>query len=119
MTTVTVEGTRILLSAWEVTAFVSDSGPDSEDLRKVIVARAMLGIAIERRKQFVDVKILHQALVHARSGIRHFQERIDQLKRGKKIDAAVNLSISVKRLLSLADEAERLQTGGVITEEKQ
>jgi hypothetical protein len=119
MTTVTVEGTRVLLSAWEVAAFVSDSGPNSEDLRKAIVARAMLGIAIERRKQFVDVKILHQALVHARSGIRHFQERIDLLKRGKKIDAAVNLSISLKRLLSLAEEAERLQAGGSAVEEKQ
>lgn len=118
MTTVTVEGTRILLSAWEVAAFVSDSGPTSEDLRKAIVARAMLGMAIERRKQFVDVKILHQALAHARSGIRHFQESIDQLKRGKKIDAAVNLSISLKRLLSLAEEAERLQSGSPVPEEK-
>jgi hypothetical protein len=118
MTTVTVEGTRILLSAWEVAAFVSDSGPTSEDVRKAIVARAMLGMAIERRKQFVDVKILHQALAHARSGIRHFQESIDQLKRGKKIDAAVNLSISLKRLLSLADEAEQLQSGTVAPEEK-
>jgi hypothetical protein len=119
MTTVTVEGTRVLLSAWEVAAFVSDSGPNSEDLRKAIVARAMLGIAIERRKQFVDVKILHQALVHARSGIRHFQERIDVLKRGKKIDAAVNLSISLKRLLSLAEDAEKLQAGSSAVEEKQ
>lgn len=119
MTTVTVEGTRILLSAWEVAAFVSDSGPTSEDLRKAIVARAMLGMAIERRKQFLDVKILHQALAHARSGIRHFQENIDQLKRGKKIDAAVNLSISLKRLLSLAEEAEQLQSGSVAPEEKQ
>jgi hypothetical protein len=118
MTTVTVEGTRILLSAWEVAAFVSDSGPTSEDLRKAIVSRAMLGMAIERRKQFVDVKILHQALAHARSGIRHFQEQIDQLKRGKKIDAAVNLSISLKRLLSLAEEAERLQSGSAAPEEK-
>jgi hypothetical protein len=118
MTTVTVEGTRILLSAWEVAAFVSDSGPTSEDVRKAIVARAMLGMAIERRKQFVDVKILHQALAHARSGIRHFQESIDQLKRGKKIDAAVNLSISLKRLLSLAEEAEQLQSGSVAGEEK-
>ncbi len=118
MTTVTVEGTRILLSAWEVAAFVSDSGPTSEDLRKAIVARAILAMAIERRKQFVDVKILHQALAHARSGIRHFQESVDQLKRGKKIDAAVNLSISLKRLLSLAEDAEQLQSGSAVTEEK-
>jgi len=119
MTTVTVEGTRILLSAWEVAAFVSDSGPTSEDVRKAIVARAMLGMAIERRKQFVDVKILHQALAHARSGIRHFQEAVDQLKRAKKIDSAVNLSISLKRLLSLAEEAEKLQSGSGTSEEKQ
>jgi hypothetical protein len=119
MTTVTVEGTRILLSAWEVAAFVSDSGPTSEDVRKVIVARTMLGMAIERRKQFVDVKILHQALAHARSGIRHFQEQVDQLKRGKKVDAAVNLSISLKRLLSLAEEAEQLQSGNTLAEVKQ
>jgi hypothetical protein len=118
MTTVTVEGARILLSAWEVAAFVSDSGPTSEDVRKAIVARAMLGMAIERRKQFVDVKILHQALAHARSGIRHFQESVDQLKRAKKIDAAVNLSISLKRLLSLAEEAEQLQSGNAAPEEK-
>jgi hypothetical protein len=118
MTTVTVEGTRILLSAWEVAAFVSDSGPTSEDVRKAIVARAMLGMAIEHRKQFADAKILHQALAHARSGIRHFQESVDQLKRGKKIDAAVNLSISLKRLLSLAEEAEQLQSGSAAPEEK-
>jgi hypothetical protein len=118
MTTVTVEGTRILLSAWEVAAFVSDSGPTSEDVRKAIVARAMLGMAIERRKQLADMKILHQALAHARSGIRHFQESVDQLKRAKKIDAAVNLSISLKRLLSLAEEAEQLQSGSAAREEK-
>jgi hypothetical protein len=119
MTTVTVEGARILLSAWEVAAFVSDSGPTSEDVRKVIVARTMLGIAIERRKQFVDLKILHQALAHARSGIRHFQEQVDQLKRAKKVDAAVNLSISLKRLLSLAEEAEQVQAGNTLAEVKQ
>jgi hypothetical protein len=79
----------------------------------------MLGMAMERRKQFVDVKILHQALAHARSGIRHFQEQVDQLKRGKKVDAAVNLSISLKRLLSLAEEAEQLQSGNRLAEVKQ
>src|SRR5579871_1765240 len=32
MTTVTVDNARILLSAWEVAAFISESGQDSEDL---------------------------------------------------------------------------------------
>jgi len=109
MTTVTVEDTRVLLSAWEVAAFISASGQDSDDLRRVIVARALLSVAIERRKKIIDFKTLQQAVAHARSEIPRFQERIDQLKRALKTDSAVNLGISVKRLLALVEEAEQLQ----------
>jgi hypothetical protein len=109
MTTVTVENTRILLSAWEVAAFISDSGQDSEELRRLIVARAMLSTSIERRKRLMDFKVLQQALAHARGEIPRFQERVDQLKRTMKTDGAVNLGISLKRLLSLVEEAEQLQ----------
>ena len=118
MTTVTVEETRVLLSAWEVAAFISASGQDSDDLRRVIVARAMLSAALERRKRFLDFRMLHQAVAHARVEIPRFQERIDQLKRTMKTDSAVNLGISLKRLLSLVDEAEQLQKGNAGQEEK-
>jgi hypothetical protein len=118
MTTVTVQDTRVLLSAWEVSAFISASGQDSDDLRRVIVARAMLSVAIERRKRILDFKVLQQAVAHARGEIPRFQERIDQLKRTKKTDSAVNLGISVKRLLALVDEAEQLQKGTPTTEGK-
>jgi len=111
MTTVTVENTRILLSAWEVAAFISDSGQDSEELRRLIVARALLSTSIERRKRLMDFKLLHKAVAHARAEIPRFQERVDQLKRTMKTDGAVNLGISLKRLLSLLDEAEQLQKG--------
>ena len=111
MTTVTVENTRILLSAWEVAAFVSNSGQDSDELRRVIVARAMLAAAIDRRKHSMDFKVLQQALTHARGEIPHFQERVEQFKRSLKMDGAVNLGISLKRLVSLIDGAEQLQKG--------
>jgi hypothetical protein len=111
MTTVTVENTRILLSAWEVAAFVSESGNDSSELRRVIVARAMLSMAIERRKRLMDFKILQQAVSYARGEVPRFQERVDQFKRSSKTDGAVNLGISLKRLLSLIEEAELLQKG--------
>ncbi len=111
MTTVTVEDTRVLLSAWEVAAFVSDSGQNSDDLRRVIVARALLSVAIERRKRFLDFRLLHQAVTHAKGEIPRFHERIDQLKRTMKTDSAVNLGISLKRLLSMVEEAEQLQKG--------
>jgi hypothetical protein len=118
MTTVTVENARILLSAWEVAAFVSESGQDSEDLRRLIVARAVLSTSIERRKRLMDFKTLHQAIAHARAEIPRFQERVDQLKRTMKTDGAVNLGISLKRLLSLVDGAEQLQKGSEPKKEK-
>ena len=118
MTTVTVENTRILLSAWEVAAFISDSGQDSEELRRLIVARALLSTSIERRKRLMDFRVLHQAVAHARGEIPRFQERVDQLKRTQKTDAAVNLGISLKRLLSLVEEAEQLQKGNEKKQEK-
>jgi hypothetical protein len=118
MTTVTVENARILLSAWEVAAFISESGQDSEELRRLIVARVFLSSSIERKKRLMDFKVLHQAIVHARAEIPRFQERVDQLKRTMKTDGAVNLGISLKRLLSLAEEAEQLQKGNEPKQEK-
>jgi hypothetical protein len=118
MTTVTVDNARILLSAWEVAAFISDSGQDSEDLRRLIVARALLSTSIERLKRLMDFKALHQAVAHAREEIPRFQERVDQLKRTMKTDGAVNLGISLKRLLSLVEEAEQLQKGNDLKQEK-
>jgi len=111
MTTVAIENTRLLLSAWEVAAFISESGNDSEELRRVIVARAMLSTAIERWKRLLDFRTLQQAVAQARAGIPRFQERVDQFKRNSKTDGAVNLGISLKRLLSLIEEAEELQKG--------
>ena len=118
MTTVAVDNSRILLSAWEVAAFVSESGNDSEELRRVIVARAMLSMAIERRKRLMDLKMLKQAMTHVRKEIPRFQERVDQFKRDSKTDGAVNLGISLKRLLSLIEEAEQLQKGNQGNPEK-
>lgn len=118
MTTVTVENTRILLSAWEVAAFISDSGQDSEELRRLIVARVLVSTSIERRKRLMDFKGLHQSVAHARAEIPRFQERVDQLKRTMKTDGAVNLGISLKRLLSLVEEADQLQKGSELKQEK-
>jgi hypothetical protein len=109
MSTITIENTRVLLSAWEVAAFVSDSGPDSEEIRRAMVARTLLAIAVERQKQHMDAKVLDQALAVARDGIPKFQEHIEQLKRGSKVEGAVNLGITLKRLLSIVEDAEQLR----------
>ncbi len=109
MSTVVLQDTKVLLSSWEVGAFVADGGQEAEDLRRAVVARALLGLAIDQRKRSGDLRSLASALVLARTEVSYFQGRVEQAKRAKNTEAAVNLGISTKRLLSFIEEAEKLQ----------
>ncbi|MGB9403682.1 MAG: hypothetical protein WCA98_09080 [Candidatus Acidiferrales bacterium] len=109
MSTVVLKNTKILLSSWEVAAFVSEGGQDSEDLRRAVVARAMISVAMDSRKQSGETASLTAALEIARAEVSYFQGRVEQAKRAKNTEAAVNLGISTKRLLSVIEEAEKLQ----------
>jgi hypothetical protein len=108
MTTVKIGRARILLSSWEVTAFVSEDGPAADDLRRAVVARAMLTGATEAAKESGNATGLDRALSVARVEVSRLQERVDVAKQAKDTEAAVNLGISTKRLLSALDEAEKL-----------
>jgi hypothetical protein len=108
MTTVRIGRARILLSSWEVTAFVSEDGPAADDLRRAVVARAMLTGATEAAKETGNATGLDRALSVARVEVSRLQERVDVAKQAKDTEAAVNLGISTKRLLSALDEAEKL-----------
>src|SRR5713101_3076114 len=104
MTTVKIGRARILMSSWEVTAFVSEDGPAADDLRRAVVARAMVSAATEA----ANATGLDRALSVARVEVSRLQERVDVAKQAKDTEAAVNLGISTKRLLSALDEAEKL-----------
>jgi hypothetical protein len=108
MTTVKIGRARILMSSWEVTAFVSEDSPAAEDLRRAVVARAMVTAAIEGAKETGNATGLDRALSVARVEVSRLQERVDVAKQAKDTEAAVNLGISTKRLLSALDEAEKL-----------
>jgi hypothetical protein len=108
MTTVKIGRARILMSSWEVTAFVSEDGPSAEDLRRAVVARALVTAAIESAKETGNATGLDRALSIARVEVSRLQERVDVAKQAKDTEAAVNLGISTKRLLSALDEAEKL-----------
>ncbi len=108
MTTVKVGGARILMSSWEVTAFVSKDGPSAEDLRRAVVARVLVTAATESAKEAGNATGLEKAMSMARVEVTRLQERVDVAKQAKDTEAAVNLGISTKRLLSALDEAERL-----------
>jgi len=110
MSTVVLQDTKVLLSSWEVTAFVNEGGQEAEDLRRAVVARALLALASERRKRSGDEGALASALALAQAEVSYFQSRVEQAKRAKNTEAAVNLGISAKRLLSFMEEAEKLQS---------
>jgi K+-transporting ATPase c subunit len=64
---------------------------------------------MDQRKRSGEASALASALVLARSEVSYFQGRVEQAKRAKNTEAAVNLGISTKRLLSFIEEAEKLQ----------
>ncbi|MGA2219848.1 MAG: hypothetical protein ABSG51_17290 [Terracidiphilus sp.] len=109
MSTVILQDTKVLLSSWEVTAFVSKGSQESEDLRRAVLARALLALGMDQRKRSGDQCAMASALVLARSEVSYFQGRVEEAKRTKNTEAAVNLGISTKRLLSCIEEAEKLQ----------
>jgi hypothetical protein len=108
MTTVKIGTARILMSSWEVSAFVTENGPAGEDLRRAVVARALVTAAVEAAKETGNATSLDRALNVARVEVTRLQERVDIAKQEKDTEAAVNLGISTKRLLSALDEAEKL-----------
>lgn len=108
MTTIRLGPARVLMSSWEVAAFVSEDGFAAEDLRRAVVARALVTVATETAKETGNATGLERALSVARTEISRLQERVDAAKQAKDTEAAVNLGISTKRLLSALDEAEKL-----------
>src|SRR5262249_36210593 len=107
-TTVKIGGARLLMSSWEVTAFLSENDTRADDLRRAVVARAMVTAALESAKETGNATSLDRALQVARVEVTRLQERVDIAKQAKDTEAAVNLGISTKRLLSALDEAEKL-----------
>jgi hypothetical protein len=108
MTTIRLGTARILMSSWEVSAFVSEDGFAAEDLRRAVVARALVTTAVEHAKETGNATSLEKSLMIARVEVSRLQERVDAAKQAKDTEAAVNLGISTKRLLSALDEAEKL-----------
>jgi hypothetical protein len=106
MSTVTLGEARILLSAWEVNAFVSDGGQLSEDLRRAVAARALIALTREEQKVSGDRTKLNDAITLGREEMKYLQGRVDQAQRTKNTEAAVNLGISARRLLSTMEEAQ-------------
>jgi Ribonuclease G/E len=106
MTSVTYKNTKLLLSSWEVAAFVSDGGKISEDLRHGVVARLLVSVATESLKRDGKFPGLDATLALAHARAAKLQESVEHAKSQKNTEAAVNLSITAKRLLAYIEDAE-------------
>jgi len=83
MTTVRVGAARLLMSSWEVAAFVSEDGPAAEDLRRAVVARALVTAALEQAKEAGNATSLDRVLPVARVEVSRLQERVEVAKQAK------------------------------------
>jgi hypothetical protein len=110
MATISLQDAKVLLSSWEVTAFSGENGIRSEDLRRAVVARSLLAVAIDQRKRSGDQSPLTSSLSLARSEFSYLRGRVENAKRTNNTEAAINLGISTKRLASSIEEAEKLQS---------
>ncbi len=108
MSTVTLQGTKLLLSSWELGAFHAGASAGSDSIRDAVVARAMLAMAIDDFKKSNAVAPLKVAVEVARADVPNFQKVIENMKNERNIEPAVNLNISVKRLSAFLSEAEKL-----------
>ncbi len=98
---------KLILSSWEVAAYVQGGNDAADALQRGTAARALLLDALERSKQG-DRAGFAEALAAAHAEAAQMQERVAEAKDAKNIDAAVNLAATAKRLLALIQEAEKL-----------
>jgi|SRR5579875_628198 len=105
MSTVVLGDARVLLSAWEVNAFLSEGGQLSEDLRRGVAARALLVLARAEKQASSSAK-LSDLIGLGREVMKYLQQRVDQAQQAKNTEAAVNLGITARRLLSAIEEAQ-------------
>lgn len=107
--TVTVGECKVLLSSWEVAAFVKAGTDLAETFQQAVVARGIISEVVERKKAGNDTPDLKASIALGRAEVARLQEGIAQARDARNIDAAVNLAATQKRLLQILDEAAKLQ----------
>lgn len=103
---VMLNGSKLLLASWELAAFVQGGDEVSDSLQRAVAARAILDLALGRKKRGESVD-LGAALKVAHAEAAEMQARIAEAKDKRNIDAAVNLAATCKRLLGLVETAEK------------
>ena len=105
VTAVVVAGHKLMLSSWEVAAFVEGGDDVSDALQRATAARALLSRVTEEKKAGNTANVA-AALTAAHEEAAALQAQVAQAKEKKNIDGAVNLAATARRLLALIEELE-------------
>ena len=105
VTAVAVAGQKLMLSSWEVAAFVEGGDDVSDALQRATAARALLSRVTEEKKQGNTANV-GAALTAAHQEAAALQAQVAVAKEKKNIDGAVNLAATARRLLALIEELE-------------
>lgn len=103
---VVLGGVKLMLSTWEVGAFVKGGDETADALQQAVAARAVLATQLDLRKRGQPVD-MSAVIKIAEQESKKIQARIAVAKQAKDIDAAVNLAATSKRLSGLLDEAAK------------
>lgn len=98
---------KVLLSSWEVAAFLKGGDDLSDTLQQAVAARGIVAEAVDRRKRTGSAADLKPIIALGRAEVARLQERIAQARDARNIDAAVNLAATQKRLAQILDEAAK------------
>ncbi len=104
--TVKLGASMVVLSAWELNAFLKKDAL-SPLLQRAVAARAILIEALERGKRTGVTPEVAPAVQAAHAVVGELQKKIGEARDARNLDAAVNLAASSKRLLAITEEAEK------------
>ena len=109
MSSINIEGIKLMLSSWEVISFVNDNTPIAKDIRRAVVVRALLALALETHVTKGDRGRLAAALTLAANEMNRLQGAVEKAKSNKQTEGAVNMAMTAKRLLAFVEQAGDLR----------
>ena len=118
VSTIKLGETNVLLSSWEVAAFIKGGHEMSDVLQRAVALRALLFECLERARKTKATEELATVLKLSHGEAAGLQETIAQARDRKDIDTALNMAATAKRLLTLIDEGEQWVAKGVAGEKR-
>jgi len=120
MTTVRVGGARLLMSSWEVAAFVTEDGPAAEDLRRAVVARALVTAAVEKKQMVEALQLGARGVVLKDSATQLLLKSIHAVMAGEYWvgrDSVSNLVQYLRNLMQTTNEETKQKKFGLTPRE--